>query len=87
MDCLIAHPRRRDADSRELLDRCKRSLKEARDEEREVGLAAGMLAERPDEYFAVASDPEIARTSRENRERRIEKAEAVRIREMRSATC
>ena len=77
MDYLIAHSLRRDADSRELLDRCERSLKEARDAEKEVVFAAGMLAERPDEHFAVAYDPEIARTSRENRERRIEKADAA----------
>ena len=77
MDYLIAHSLRRDADSRELLDRCERSLKEARDAEKEVVFAAGMLAERPDEHFAVAYDPEIARTSRENRERRIATADAA----------
>lgn len=77
MDYLIAHALRRDADSRELLERCEKSLKEARDAERAVVFAAGMLGDRPGDHFAVAYDPEIARTSRENRERRIEKADAV----------
>ncbi len=77
MDYLIAHSLRRDADSSELLERCEKSLKEARDAERAVVFAAGMLGERPGDHFAVAYDPEIARTSRENRERRIEKADAT----------
>lgn len=77
MDYLIAHALRRDADSRELLERCEKSLKEAREAERAVVFAAGMLGDRPGDHFAVAYDPEIARTSRENRERRIEKADAA----------
>jgi transposase len=77
MDYLIAHSLRRDADSLELLERCEKSLKEAREAGREVVFAAGMLGERPGDHFAVAYDPEIARTSRNNRERRIEKADAA----------
>lgn len=77
LDYLIAHPLRRDADSKYLLERCEESLREARQDDRKVVLAAAMYAERPDDHFAVSYDPEIARTSREGRERRLEKADAA----------
>ena len=77
MDYLIAHPLRRDADSKDLLETCEKSLQDARKERRQIVLAAGKYAERPDDHFAVAYDPEIAATSRENRERRLEKADAA----------
>ncbi len=77
LDYLIAHPLRRDADSKYLLDRCGESLRQARQEDRKVVLAAAMYAERPDDHFAVPYDPEIAQTSREGRQRRLAKADAA----------
>ena len=77
MDYLIAHGLRRDGDSKELLARCEESLQKAREQGRAVVFAAGMLGDRPEDHFAVSFDPEVARTSRENRERRLERADAV----------
>ena len=77
MDYLMAHGLRRDGDSLDLLERCDPILKKARKEGRSVVVAGGMYGVRPDDHFAISYDPEIARTSRENRQERLTKADAA----------